>query len=72
MRTIMNEVLWADHHHAKYRIGDLTCLLALARESGANSETLRDLRKQLRAAIAVARSIADQRNAEIRDEKAGE
>ncbi len=63
----MNETLWADHHHAKYRIGDLVCLLALARETGASAESRRELRRQLRAAIAFARSIADQRNAELRD-----
>ncbi len=64
----MSETLWSDYHHAKHRIGDLICLWMLARESGSTSDQRRELRKQIRSAIASARQIADQRNAELRDE----
>lgn len=64
----MNEVLWSDHHHAKYAIGDLVYLIEMVKERGGTDEQLAPLRKQLRCAVAFARSIADQRNAELRDE----
>lgn len=59
--------LWSEHHHAKYRIGDLLMLYLLAKDSGSSRESLKELRDKLRNAIAVSRAIADQKNAELRD-----
>jgi len=64
----MDEMLWSEYHRAKYHIGDLVCLCLLARETpSVTTEQRRDLRRQLRSAIAYARSISDQRNADLRD-----